>query len=298
MSDDEVDIDGAVVIDNGSDLVKAGFAGDDAPKTVFPTLPRHRKPPDVVAADLDRGTGNEADTEPRVKRDSPTLQHPMERGMITNWDDMEEVWRDTFKELHVASEDHPVLLSEPPFNPKPVQEKTAQIMFETFQVPALVLVVDAVLSLYSSGRTSGVLLDAGEGVTRAVPVSDNHCLPHAVTTLNLAGEDLTTYMAKMLAERGLGLAAPRDTEIGRAIKEKYCFVALDYEKDMQRARESSEFETNYELPDGQVITVGSERFRCPEAMFQPSLLGICEDSMGIHHLIHNSIMRCDTDIQK
>ncbi|VDO99597.1 unnamed protein product [Heligmosomoides polygyrus] len=246
MCDDEV---AALVVDNGSGMCKAGFAGDDAPRAVFPSIvgrPRHQGVM-VGMGQKDSYVGDEAQS----KRGILTLKYPIEHGIVTNWDDMEKIWHHTFyNELRVAPEEHPVLLTEAPLNPKANREKMTQIMFETFNTPAMYVAIQAVLSLYASGRTTGVVLDSGDGVTHTVPIYE----------------------------------------------EKLCYVALDFEQEMATAASSSSLEKSYELPDGQVITVGNERFRCPEAMFQPSFLGM--ESAGIHENSYNSIMKCDIDIRK
>ncbi|GAA0163647.1 actin and actin related protein [Lithospermum erythrorhizon] len=119
--------------------------------------------------------------------------------------------------------------------------------------------IQAVLSLYASGFTTDIVLDSRDGVSHTVPIYEGYALPHAILRLDLARRDLTNYLATILTER-------------------------------------EEFEKNYELPDGQVITIGSERFRCAEVLFQPSIIGM--EAVGIHETTYNSNMKCDVDIRK
>jgi actin len=104
-----------------------------------------------------------------------------------------------------------------------------QICFEEFSVPAFYLAIQAVLSLYSSGRTTGLVLDAGDGVTHTVPIYEGYALPHAIERNDFAGRDLTDYMKKLLNEVGLNLSSSSETEVVRDIKEKLCYVAQDFD---------------------------------------------------------------------
>jgi len=285
----------AAVMDNGSGMLKAGFAGDDAPRTVFPSIVgrNHYQGVMVGMGQKDAYVGEEAQS----KRGILSLEYPIEHGIITNWDDMEKVWNHAyFEELRVAPEETPTLLTDPPLNPKANREKMTQIMFDGFNVPVMYVAIQAVLALYASGRTTGNVFDIGDGVSHMVPVYEGFAFPYCIERLNLAGRDITAYMRTILTERGYTFTTTAEMEVVRTIKEKLTYVALDFEKEMLNAEASSSIDKNYELPDGQIITIGNERFRGPEALFKPHYLGM--ETPGIHEVLVRCIQNCAIDVRR
>jgi len=298
MSEYEVS---ALVIDNGSGTIKAGFGGDSEPRAVFPALVGRCNRSDYILPDRQKTcyVGEEA----QIKRGILSLKNPIERGIITNFDDLEKIWHHTFyNALRVAPEEHPILHTEHAYDPirnypKAHREKVAQIMFETFSPPAAYFAIDAALSLKAQGISTGVVLESGSGVTHAISVAEGKILPNSVVRLELGGNDLTDYLKNIFIEKGHTFTSPFDHDNIRDVKENLCYVALDYEHEMEMdSLSASSFQKSYELPNGQLMSAGNERFRCPEAMFQPSFLG--QMTSGIHCVVHESIKNCHVDIQK
>ena len=192
------------------------------------------------------------------------------------------------------------MLTETVYNSKSNanREKMAQIMFETFNVPGMFVAIQPVLSLHATGNVTGLVLESGDGVSQIVPVYEGKINPTATSCLELAGRDLTNYLTKMLADRGHSFTTAAGHEIAYDLKETMCYIALDFEQEMQISAKNSGREIGYTLPDGKKVTIriGNERFRCPEALFQPSRLGM--ESAGIHENCYNSIMKCDVDIHR
>ena len=255
-----------VVFDNGSYLFKAGFAGDDAPRANFLTIVGQPKHPELLVGM--KRTPTYVGSEAWSKQSVLNLIRPIERGIITNWDAMEDIWRHTFyNELKVDPEETPILLTEPPLNPKINRERMTQIMFETFNVPSMYVSIQSVLSLYASGRTSGVVVDSGWEMTSVVSVYEGYCLPHTVVRIDLAGRHLTDYMMKNLTTLTNNNTNP---EIVCDIKEKYCHVSMNYQDDMTKEHQERK---PYVMPDGDKIDIESCVRLCPEILFNPYFNG-------------------------
>ncbi|KAH9810812.1 actin family [Melampsora americana] len=215
-----------IVIDNGSGTIKAGFAGQDHPKCFFPSYVGRPKHVRVMAGSIEGEMfiGKKAQELKGLLK----INYPIEHGIVNDWDDMERIWSYVYQsELETASEEHPVLLTEAPLNPSHNRDQAAQIFFETFNVPALFTSVQAVLSLYASGRTTGIVLDSGDGVTHSVPVYEGFSIPHSIRRIDLAGRDITNQLQLLLRKAGYNFLTSSEKEIVRIMKEKTCYVALN-----------------------------------------------------------------------
>ncbi len=286
-----------IVVDNGTGITKNGYAGEDQPRSVFPTLIGYPKYTSIMT-DVEHYTreyyiGEEALQLRGVLR----LSYPVGHGIVEDWGAMEKIWHYTFyTDLRIDPAEHPVLLTEPPLNPRPNREKMCEIMFETFNVPALYIAMQAVLSLYASGRTTGLVCDSGTGVTHVVPIYEGFALTHAISRLDLAGRDITEYLMRLLRQRGYALTTSAEKEIVRDIKEKLCYVALDPEKELRLAEKVSGMEKSYMLPDGETLTVGVERFLAPEVFFNPGAVG--KETSPMDEVIVEAVSKCDIDLRR
>lgn len=281
-----------IVLDTGSGLMKAGFADQNLPNIIFPTMIGVPKYEEIMNGSTVKDTyiGHEA----QHMRGVLALRHPIKNGIISNWDDMEKIWHYTFELLRVDPAEHPVLLSEAPMNPLENRQRTVEIMFECFGVPFSYMAMQAVLALHAAGRTTGVVFDSGDGISHSVPVFDGYPLPHAAQRFPLAGTDVTMHLKKLLQEQGVCMRTTAEMEIVREMKEKCCCMALNYEDELRPGALTCG-DTSYTLPDGQTINLGSERLRAPEILFKPELIG--RDHYGMHESIFKSILSSDIDLR-
>ena len=286
-----------LVLDNGTGISKNGYAGEDQPRSVFPTVigrPKYGNiMPDVKEYSREWYIGEEA----VELKGLMNLHFPIEHGVVDDWPSMERIWHYTFfTDLRVDPSEHPILLTEAPLNPRLNREKIAEIMFETFNVPALYIATQAVLSLYASGRTTGCVIDIGDGVSHIVPIFEGFALSHAIQRVDLAGRDVTTYLQRLLRQRGYNFTTSAELEIVRDIKEKLCYIAIDPEKEVILSKRVSGMEKNYMMPDGEVINIGLERFLAPESFFNTSVIG--KELNPLDDLIVEAVSNCDVDLRR
>ncbi|KAM4887117.1 actin-related protein T3 [Thomomys bottae] len=279
-----------VVIDNGSGMIKAGLAGSREPQFLYPNIIGRSRGPRGVEGAAELCVGDQA----QDRRGALSISYPVERGLVSSWGDMEIMWKHIFDyNLKLKPCDGPVLITEPALNPLANRQQTCEVFFEHLGVPAFYISIQAVLALFASGFTSGLVLNSGAGVTQSVPIFDGYCLPHGVQQLNLAGADFTNYLMMLLKNYGVVLLNASDRKIVTSIKETCCYVALNYEEELTKT--SSDLEKEYTLPDGKVLKLKDELFRCPEVLFSPCLMNL--DVPGIDKMCFSSIMKCDTDLR-
>lgn len=287
-----------VVIDNGSGTIKAGFAGDEEPRCIISNYVGRPKYIRVMAGGLEGDTfiGKSAEQH----RGLLSIKYPMEHGTVVDWNDMELIWQYIFSKDQLATfaEEHPVLITESPVNPRRNRERTAEILFETFNVPALFISMQAVLSLYASGRTTGVVLDSGDGITQAVPIYEGFAIPLSIVRTDVAGRDITKFLKFLIRKEGLTLNTTAEFEVIKNLKEQACYITSNTSRALDDLVAAGDPERmSYTLPDGHSIEIGtSSRIKAPEILFRPDLIG--SESEGIHEVLVNSIAKSDLELRK
>ena len=251
-------------------------------------------------------------------RGAMVLSHPMEHGSVRNWSEMELVWRHCFQELGGgsprASEARPVLLTVAPRTPRAAREAAAQVLFEALRAPALHLAPTSTLALYATGRTTGLVLECGEGVTAATPVYEGFALPHAQVAAGYGGGEVTRELSVQLRRAGVAFTTTADMEAVRGLKESAAYVALDPAKAEALARDAPSSSSSsgggsssaaaaaaaageyYTLPDGSRLKVGVELFRAPELLFNPALAG--SEEPGVAACVGAAVAQCDMDLRR
>jgi actin-related protein len=292
-----VDAQVHVVIDNGTGYMKGGFSGENAPRSIFPTLVGTPNKGKLLTDEkIPRIIGQEA----LEKMGMSDVKAPIEKGIIKDWDDMELIWHHMlYNELRIAPEDHNMILTDIPSNSPENREKMVQRMFEKLNVPGLYISMTSVLAIYDAGRTSGMAVDSGEVITNFVPVYEGFAFPNAISKSETGGRILTDYLILLLTDKKYNInTAAKKLKIND-IKEKYCRVSYDFENEIREAGEGGNLEEKVKLPDGEELTLETERLKCPEALFRPNFLNLPESNMkGLHDECCASIQQIDVEIRK
>lgn len=289
-----------IVLDNGSGTIRCGFSGDESPRVCYSNIigrPKYNKigylPNDIHINDT--FIGNDA----QLQRGILKLQYPMEHGNVVDWNNLELVWQhvlmnDLLKDKGFDINEHSILITDQPFSSRRQREQMCEIMFETFNVGAVNFGISSVLSLYSTGRTTGVSVDIGDGVSTVACVYEGFALPGCIKRVNLAGRDITNLLKIEVMKNGYLMNSSSEFEILRSMKERLCFV----NESMVNVNTYSTMNEmqSFPLPDGKKLNIATDSLSRPcELLFQPQSFGYEED--GIHQLIYDSIMNADTQLR-
>lgn len=348
----------AIVLDLGSHTCKAGYAGEDAPKAVFPSVVGSIEQTGMADAVKVEGDLESSDAKMNVKLDSEKSKSKrklyvgsqalgyrrdfmevipaLKDGIVADWDVVDSIWDHAFRErLLIDPKEHPILLAEPSSNSQQQRERAAELMFESHKVPALFLAKNAVLTSFASGRPTSLVVDCGGGSTTVAAVHDGYVLQKAVVSSPIGGEVLTDCLMRFLESKGI-LVKPRysfkrkearpgefqivdlDFPNTTASYKRYSqmFIVNDFKEAVCRVPDTVFDEssysniptTSYELPDGQILEFGADRFKFPDLIFNPSLLqtlphmekldNLGHSLRGLPQMVIESINKCDVDIRR
>lgn len=282
----------SIVVDIGSGVIKAGFSGEDGPRSVFSSSVGIPKMPGLLVGmeQRERYVGADAIS----KMDIMNFHQPIRKGEIVDWDKFETLMHYLFySELKVVPEEISILITEAPLNSKQNRAKLAEILFETFNVERIHIANTAMLGLYSYGKTSGIVLDSGFGITSTVPVYEGYPLPHASLKINFGGENLSETLLSMIQHNiNKNYKNLKGRLLADDIKEKLGYIALNSEEEEKHYLENLGREESYTLPDNVKIRLGPELFKHSEFIFRPQT----EDRFPVSAYILESLSKCDNDI--
>ena len=276
-----------VIIDVGTGYTKMGYSCNSRPDFIIPTIIGNKDMKNVSQSqivgteDLDFYIGYEAINNMQLYPNTNIMKH----GQIDDWDKIEQFWEQCFfKYLRCEPEDHAVLLTEPPLNSPDNREYTAEIMFETFNVPYLYIGMQAMLAIAASWTSkspkslTGCVVDSGDGVTHVIPVIEGYPISNAIQHVPVAGREMTLFISELLKDREKSVPPGDRFATAKAIKERYCRVAMHpsamFKKFDDKRDEYILKYTGTASKTGKKFEceVGPERFLAPEVWFSPEIV--------------------------
>uniref|UniRef100_A0A915B150 Actin-related protein 3 n=2 Tax=Parascaris univalens TaxID=6257 RepID=A0A915B150_PARUN len=312
----------ACIIDNGTGYTKLGYAGNTEPQFIIPSVIAVKEKVGAQSSalrwntvgssridDLDFFIGDEA-LSPAAANYS--VKYPIRHGIVEDWDLMERFWEQCiFKYLRAEPEDHFFLLTEPPLNTPENREFTAEIMFESFNVPGLYIAVQAVLALAASWQSrdisqrslTGLVVDSGDGVTHCIPVAEGYVIGSCIKHIPIAGRDITYFIQQLLREREPSIPSDQSYEVAKAIKERFCYVCPDILREFTKYdTDGAKWLKTYEGVNNVtkkpfVVDIGYERFLGPEIFFHPEFANP-DFTTPISETVDTVIQQCPIDVRR
>ncbi|MHA2036038.1 MAG: double zinc ribbon domain-containing protein [Promethearchaeota archaeon] len=259
-----------IIVDIGSAYVKIGFAGEPSPRFVFPCITGTEKYKSVMVDVNARSiyVGNDVSRMRGVLK----ITHPIQRGAVMSWDSFYEILNYIFYSLlRVESlSDYPVFYCESPFMHRETKEYIARLLFETHGVKSLIMIPTPLLSLFSVGLTTGLVIESGDGLTWVAPIINGVMQDHAVQKIPLAGIDVNHNLKNLLMREGVNISSSAADEIIQDIKEKNCYFVLNPNDPPKSGEKFSA-----PMPDGSTINIANNvLYQAPEVLFNPNMLGV------------------------
>jgi actin len=282
-----------IILDIGQFSSKTGFGGEDQPTNIFFTLVGEPKYQQVDLTFQEQGgtelfVGNEISDAMGLYK----ISHPIRKGRIQDWNYFEKIIEYIFYNLRVDPVVANVLYAVHPLCPKEEKRKLFEIFIEKYNCYSFYPVLDSMLTLYSGGFQTGLIVEIGDSSTRLVPVYEGFQLAHAIKVIDLGGSTITDFMEHKLKEKGFTADSSVKKYLTRVIKEKACFTSLDLKEDLNRVKEYSK---SFSLPDGEIMVVDELRFMVPELLFDPTLFNL--EIPPLHEAIIECIEECDVDVR-
>ncbi|KAL4480379.1 hypothetical protein ABPG74_020895 [Tetrahymena malaccensis] len=294
----EYDVKDIIVIDNGADTVKIGISGEDKPRIII----------DSIGGEPKLGVNDEATNQKPACLFGQQLQQaklekkfeleekfPIQNGKIVDFDAIRDLYVYALDQLLQVNEISScnLLIIDSPLNPKAYKHKLAEILFDDMKVNSVLFQNSSSLSLFSTGETTGLVVESGHSLTTCIPVFEGFAIPHAFQHSYLAGQKMTEVLKEELKIP----AGQLDDSVFKDIKERMCYVARDYYVDVNGPTLLSLEEKSYELPDGSILEINnSQRYKPTEIIFNPSIIG--DDSMSIPEMMIDTLHRCDVEFQE
>jgi actin len=215
--------------------------------------------------------------------------HPVQRGVVKDWDAMEKLWHNLIEITNMATLDNSsILVIESVQSTADDRAQWAELLFDAFHVPSICISNSASLSIFASGRTTGVAVECGAGLTASVPVFEGYVLKHAITVMDYGGQDVSFNLKKLFNDKNIQI----DLAAAKTIKERLAYVNGFQSRNMEHTTKEK---YTFSLPDGNDVTVDTKLFRdCTE----PLIVNNKISSGGLVSQVQESIVLCDESIKR
>ena len=283
-----------IIIDLGSSEIKAGFLGNP---------PDIKRLPNIIGENLCKinpsiiNKPHYISSECEQYYSDLSIRNPIQRGNFINEDDIPLIFEYIFSQLGLNLEqikEHPLLITEPLNNKYSNSENISQILFEKMNIPALIFAKQPLLSLISTGYSTGIVLESGSDITQSCVSYEGYLIENSCLRFDYGGKDVSNTLNILLKQRNSDINYINffdDIKVLNDIKEKQCYIKTLKDDNEDFVSIHSE----YILPDGSKLNLQDEKILAPEILFNNKL--IFQEYFPFHEMVINSIDKCDVNIK-